>query len=447
MVHFEFVDYPWALFGSSPLIRHTLPLSLAIESVMTASARSTADSQVSGNRFSEIPMAPPDSILGLTEAYAADPNPDKMNLAVGVYKDASGQTPVLASVKAAERRLVQHETTKGYLTIDGLAEYCNHVRQLVLGDCVDASRIAVAQTPGGTGALRVAADFFRAQLSPIRVWLPTPTWANHAAIFAAAGIPTDSYRYLAKDRTSLDFTGMLDDLQHRTTKGDAVLLHACCHNPTGVDPSPEQWRELAGVLAERCLLPVIDFAYQGFGAGLDEDAAGLHTVLDHVREAIVCSSFSKNFGLYSERVGAISLVAHDGQVAKTALSQLKSAIRSNYSNPPRHGAAIVATILSDAELMAQWHAELDEMRLRIASLRRAFVDTMKVTGAGHDFSFLVPQQGMFSFSGLNAMQVDELRHKHSIYIVGDGRINVAGMAENRLEQLCQAVASVLEQPT
>tara|TARA_R110002049_G_scaffold4601_5_gene32045 strand:+ start:71363 stop:72577 length:1215 start_codon:yes stop_codon:yes gene_type:complete len=395
-------------------------------------------------RFSEISMAAPDAILGLTEAYVADPNPDKMNLAVGVYKDASGQTPILQCVKEAERRLVDSETTKGYLPIDGPADYRDHVRTLMFGDRIDASRIAVAQTPGGTGALRVAANFLLTQLAPIKIWMPTPTWANHPAVFAAAALPSDSYRYLSADRTSLDLDGMLDDLKNKANAGDAVLLHACCHNPSGVDPSIQQWHEIADVVAQKGLLPVIDFAYQGFGSGLDEDAAGLHAVLDKSDEAIVCSSFSKNFGLYSERVGAISLVAGDSSSAQTALSQLKKVIRTNYSNPPRHGGAIVATVLSDPELTRQWHGELDEMRTRIATLRQTFVDTMKSTGAGHDFSFLLPQKGMFSFSGLNQMQVDELKNKHSIYIVGSGRINVAGMVEDRMERLCQAVAGVIE---
>ena len=396
------------------------------------------------SRLAEISMAAPDAILGLTEAHAADPNPDKMNLAVGVYKDASGKTPVLKCVKEAERRLIDSETTKGYLPIDGPADYREHVRALIFGDAIEASRIAVAQTPGGTGALRVAANFLLTQLAPIRIWMPTPTWANHPAVFDAAALPSDSYRYLSSDRTSLDLDGMLDDLGNKATAGDAVLLHACCHNPAGVDPTIEQWREIAAVIAEKGLLPVIDFAYQGFGAGLEEDAAGLHAVLGRCDEAIVCSSFSKNFGLYSERVGAISLIAGEAAIAKTALSQLKKVIRTNYSNPPRHGGAIVATILDDDELTRQWHDELEGMRTRIARLRQTFVDTMKDTGSGHDFSFLLSQKGMFSFSGLNQMQVDELKNKHSIYIVGSGRINVAGMVEDRMERLCEAVAGVIE---
>ncbi len=393
------------------------------------------------HRLSSIATAPPDAILGLTEAFLADPNPDKMNLSVGVYKDASGQTPVLRCVKEAERRLLENEATKGYLAIDGLHDYRDHVRSLVFNGKVDASRIAIVQTPGGTGALRIAADFLVTQLSPIRIWMSSPTWANHPAVFAAAGLPAETYRYLNADRTSLDFESMIEDLRQKTSAGDTVLLHACCHNPTGIDPTAEQWKEIAAVLAEKQLLPLIDFAYQGFGDGLDEDATGLRTILATVDEAIICNSFSKNFGLYSERVGAVSVVAADADAANASLSQLKTVVRSNYSNPPRHGAAIVATVLDDDTLSGMWKQELAEMRERITRLRRQFVETMKTRG--HDFAFLLPQRGMFSFSGLTAMQVDELKSKHGIYIVGSGRINVAGMNEDKMDQLCDAVASVL----
>ena len=254
----------------------------------------------------------------------------------------------------------------------------------------------------------------------------------------------ESYRYLSADRTSFDFGGMLDDLKTKASSGDAVLLHACCHNPTGVDPTADQWREIATVITEKRLLPVIDFAYQGFGDGLTEDTIGIREILNVCDEAIVCNSFSKNFGLYSERVGALSLVAADASAAAASQSQLKSIVRSNYSNPPRHGAAVVATILDDDSLTKMWHEELTEMRSRIKKLRQEFVDTMKSTGTGHDFSFLLSQNGMFSFSGLNQMQVDQLKNVHSIYIVGSGRINVAGMSEDRMGQLCEAVAAVIE---
>jgi aspartate/tyrosine/aromatic aminotransferase len=406
---------------------------------MTASARSKPASY-----FANVATAPPDSILGLTEAFASDTNPHKMNLTVGVYKDSSGQTPVLRCVKEAERRLIESEATKGYLPIDGVPDYREKVRDLVFGDSVDASRVVVTQTPGGTGALRIAAGFLTGQLAPIRIWIPKPTWANHSSIFMAEGLPMESYRYLGSDRTSFDFEGMMEDLKTKATGGDAILLHACCHNPTGVDPTAEQWDQIASIIGEKRLLPVIDFAYQGFGNGLTEDTVGLRKILAVTDEAIVCNSFSKNFGLYSERVGGLSLVAADAPAAAAAQSQVKALVRGNYSNPPRHGAAIVSTILNDDGLTQMWHVELTEMRSRIKQLRQQFVDTMKSTGAGHDFSFLLSQNGMFSFSGLNQMQVDRLRNQYSIYIVGSGRINVAGMSENRMGELCAAVADVIE---
>lgn len=406
---------------------------------MTASASSKTC-----HRFADIQTAPPDAILGLTEAFLAETNPNKMNLSVGVYKDASGQTPVLRCVKEAERQLLESEKTKGYLAIDGLPDYREAVRKLVFGDLVEAGRVAVLQSPGGTGALRIAAGFLASQLSPIRIWLPTPTWENHNAVFSSEGLPLESYRYLAADRTSFDFEGMIDDLRTKTSAGDAVLLHACCHNPTGVDPSAQQWAEIAAVLAERQLLPVIDFAYQGFGNGLEQDKVAIAEVLGCCDEVMVCSSFSKNFGLYGERVGAMSLVAADEPTARAAQSQLKRVVRCNYSNPPRHGAAIVATVLADQDLTQQWHEELSEMRDRIKRLRQQFVETMKTSGVGHDFEFLLSQCGMFSFSGLNKMQVDQLKAEHGIYVVGSGRINVAGMNEAKMDQLCAAVAKVIE---
>ena len=395
------------------------------------------------HRFSLLQTAPPDSILGLTEAFKADPNPNKMNLSVGVYKDETGQTPVLKSVKAAEQKILDGEVTKGYLSIDGLAEYRDDVRSLAFGESVAAERDAVLQTPGGTGALRVAADFMRTQLPAARIWMPNPTWANHPAIFAAAELPTETYRYLGEDRKSLDLDGMLGTLRENAKPGDAVLLHGCCHNPTGVDPTPDDWKQIASLIAEKNLLPLVDFAYQGFGDGLQQDAIGLRTILDHVEEAMVCTSFSKNFGLYSERVGAVSLVAANAEECNAARSQLKRVVRTNYSNPPRHGGSIVATILADVELTKLWKEELEAMRVRITRLREQFVETMKTTGDGHDFSFLLRQKGMFSYSGLSPMQVDELKSKHGIYIVGSGRINVAGMSETKMDAFCEAVASVL----
>ncbi len=406
---------------------------------MTATESATAAS----HRFDSIPLAPPDAILGLTEAFAADTRSEKMNLSVGVYKDASGVTPIMKCVKAAEQKLIETEKTKGYLSIDGLPDYRSDVQKLVFGDRIDAGRIAMVQAPGGTGALRVAGEFLARQCSPTRVFLPNPTWANHNAIMQSAGVNVESYSYLADDRRSLNFEAMLNDLSTKTRPGDAVLLHACCHNPTGVDPTADQWKEIARVVSSQGLIPLLDFAYQGFGDGLEADAVGLHTMLDACAEAIVCSSYSKNFGLYSERVGAVGLVAGTPAAATASLSQLKVIVRSNYSNPPRHGGAIVATVLSDEELTQMWKAELEEMRLRITHLREQFVAGMAKQSGAPDFSFLLKQKGMFSYSGLTAMQADELRTKHGVYVVGSGRINVAGMDEKRMDWLCSVVADVL----
>lgn len=413
-----------------------------------AAAASSSNTQSVSHRLDAISPAPPDAILGLTEAYLADSREEKMNLSVGVYKDASGTTPILQCVKEAEQRLLEEEKTKGYLSIDGLPDYRQAVRQLVFGETIESDRIAVVQTPGGTGAVRLAADFLADQLratdgGPMRLFLPSPTWANHHSIVSAAGLRAESYRYLGSDRRTLGFDELIEDLRSKTTRGDAVLLHACCHNPTGVDPTPAQWLQIAETLAERQLLPLVDFAYQGFGDGLDEDAVGLHAILGCVPETIVCTSFSKNFGLYSERVGAACLVGGSASAAAASLSQMKRLVRANYSNPPRHGAAIVSTILADEGLTARWKEELAAMRDRIHRLRESFVAGMGQTAPGHDFSFLLRQKGMFSFSGLTPLQVDQLRSDHGVYIVGSGRINVAGIDENRMDWLCRAVASVL----
>ena len=393
--------------------------------------------------FESIAQAPPDAILGLTESFAADPNPQKISLAVGVYKDATGQTPVLRCVKAAERKLVESETTKTYLGIEGLPDYRQHVRELLFGDAIDASLVAVAQTPGGTGGVRVAADFVFGQMPRATVWISNPTWENHINIFAAAGLATHVYRYLNASRTGLDFDGMIDDLTGKASPGDVVLLHACCHNPTGVDPTPDQWEQIGNVLAEKRLLPLVDFAYQGFGEGIQEDAAGLRGLLKSCPEMLVASSFSKNFGLYSERVGAAVLVATDGRSASAGLSQLKRVIRCNYSNPPRHGAAVVSTVLGDPELKTMWHEELAEMRGRIKEMRQALVTALHDGGAKRDFRFLLNQSGMFSYTGLTPMQVDRLRSEKSLYIVGSGRINVAGITVNNLPSLTMSLLSVL----
>jgi aspartate/tyrosine/aromatic aminotransferase len=396
--------------------------------------------------FSSLPLAPPDAILGLAEAFQQDLNPRKINLSVGVYKDEQGQTPILACVKEAERRLLASEKSKGYLAIEGHAEYAARVQELLFGaghEVLGSKRVVTAQTPGGTGSLRVAADFLKRHFPQARVWVSAPTWANHPAIFKAAGQEVEVYPYIDQEGRGLDFHAMLFALK-QIPAGDIVLLHACCHNPTGIDLAPQQWKEVGDVVQERGLLPLVDFAYQGFGDGLEDDAAGVRELARPGQELLVCSSFSKNFGLYGERVGALSVAAGDADTAQRALSQVRISIRTNYSNPPAHGAAIVATVLGDPALRRQWEAELAAMRRRIHEMRELFVQTMRTAAPAHDFSFLARQKGMFSFSGLTNLQVDELRNKHSVYVVGNGgRINVAGMTRDNMQPLCAAIAAVL----
>lgn len=393
--------------------------------------------------FESLRPAPPDAILGLAEAFQADSNPAKINLAVGVYKDDQGRTPVLECVKQAERRLVEQETTKTYLGIAGLPEYLQGARQLLLADAVDAARVAMVQTPGGTGGLRVLADLLSAHAASATVWISNPTWENHVSIFSASGLQTQLYRYLDASRTGLDFAAMLEDLRSKPRPGDVVLLHACCHNPSGVDLSADQWEQLAAVLAERQLVPMVDFAYQGFGSGLEEDAAGLRRLLASCPEVLLASSFSKNLALYSERVGTAAVVAAEPDRALAVLSQMKRVVRANYSNPPRHGAAVTATVMADAELTRRWHDELAAMRQRVSRMRQALVDGLAAAGAPRDFGFLLDQHGMFSYTGLTPMQCDELRTRWSIYIVASGRINVAGVNEANLGRLCEAIVDVL----
>ena len=389
-------------------------------------------------------MAAPDPILGLTEAFLADTNPDKINLGAGVYKDAAGKTPVLKVVKQAERRILESETSKGYLPITGSAEYAAAVQGLLFGDEYDAlaPRSATAHTPGGTGALRVVGDFLHRQFPQATLWLSQPTWPNHPKVFEAAGVPIKAYAYFDAEQNAVNFEAMLAALQ-QVPEGDVVLLHGCCHNPTGADPSDEAWTQIAEVLASRGVLPLLDFAYQGFAEGIREDAVGLRALTSACPELIVCGSFSKNFGLYRERVGALTLIAQDADAMARAFSQLKATIRTNYSNPPSHGGAIVSTVLDDADLRQAWEVELAEMRDRINQMRGALVEGLAAQGVTRDFSFIRQQRGMFSFSGLSPEQVDRLREEHSIYAVRSGRINVAGITEANIERLCKGIAAVL----
>ncbi|MEA9390664.1 amino acid aminotransferase [Acerihabitans sp. TG2] len=395
--------------------------------------------------FENIPLAAADPILGLLDIFRTDDRQNKINLGIGVYKDETGRTPVLTSVKKAEQFLLENETSKNYLGIDGLPAFGHCTQTLLFGAdsaLISAKRARTAQTPGGTGGLRVAADFLAKNTRTKRVWISNPTWPNHKNIFAAVGLDTADYAYYDATQHTLDFDGMLNSLQDAQA-GDVVLFHGCCHNPTGIDPTAAQWRVLAELSHTKGWLPLFDFAYQGFARGLEEDAEGLRIFTQHHDEMIIASSYSKNFGLYNERVGACTLVAADAETADKVFSQLKSCIRANYSNPPAHGAAIVATILDNEALKALWEQELTEMRQRIQRMRQLFVSTLKEKGAQQDFSFIKEQNGMFSFSGLTKEQVLRLRGEFGVYAVNSGRVNVAGMTPDNMAQLCEAIVAVL----
>lgn len=395
--------------------------------------------------FETLQMAPPDPILGLTEAFKKDPNPNKINLGVGVYQDEDGRTTTLSSVRRAEALLLEQAAPKTYLPIEGSLDYGKHVRTLLFGaqdPRVGDGRAVTAQSPGGTGALRVAADLARGKLGLRKVWVSDPTWANHQQIFQAAGLEIETYPYYDPESHGLAFDKMIAGLA-RAGEGDLVLLHACCHNPSGVDPVIGQWEMLAELAKEQRFVPLFDFAYQGFGDGIEADAAPVRAFAERDIEMFVCSSFSKNFGLYNERVGAVTLVAADVDAGAKALSQLRVTVRSNYSNPPSYGAAIVSKVLGEPELNALWHTEVDAMRARISRMRTLFVETLKKKGVKQDFSFIAHQKGMFSFAGITPEQVDRLREQHGIYAVRSGRINVAGMREATMDRLCSAVADVL----
>jgi aromatic-amino-acid transaminase len=395
--------------------------------------------------FEKITAAPADPILGLTDEFKNDTRPEKINLGVGIYKDESGNTPILATVKKAEAILLEKETTKSYLGIPGTAEYGLAVQQLLFGTnatIISDKRAQTAQAPGGTGALRVAAEFIQRQLGDVKVWISNPTWANHIGVFTAAGLETASYSYYNAETKDIDFDAALADLAN-ANEGDIVLLHGCCHNPTGIDPVEAQWHQLAALCVEKKLLPMFDFAYQGFAVGVEEDAQGLRIFAEQCSELLVASSFSKNFGLYNERVGAFTLIGKNAEQAATAFSQVKSIARVIYSNPPAHGAAIVTQILNDEALRSEWEQEVADMRDRIQEMRTLFVQTLKDCGVDADFSFIERQNGMFSFSGLNKDQVNRLKEEFGIYIVGSGRISVAGMTKNNMLPLCKGIAAVL----
>ncbi len=399
--------------------------------------------------FERLANVPPDAILGLTEAFRRDPNPNKVNLGVGVYRDRNGHTPVLECVKVAERRLLEEETSKSYLPIDGLPGLGKYVRALVFGDTsplVKGQRAISVQTPGGTGALRVGAELLRRVRPEATVWVSHPTWPNHPHVFQAAGLKVATYPYFHPTTMGVNVEAMLETLQH-IPAGDILLLHGCCHNPTGIDLTSQQWDQVSRLVVERGLLPLVDFAYQGFGTGLDEDALGIRILAGRVPEMLVASSFSKNFGLYNERVGALTVLTHDADAAQRVLGHIKQIARRMYSTPPAHGAKIVYTVLATPTLRRRWEEELADIRARIHAIRHLLAETLHDYGAPRDFSFITRQRGMFSYTGLSPQQVEALRRRYSIYMTTSGRINVAGLTEGNIAYVARAIVDVLNMST
>ncbi len=395
--------------------------------------------------WKEIEAAPADAILGLTEAFKKDENPLKVNLGVGVYKDDQGATPILNCIKQAERRMVEEQATKGYLPIPGDAAYGSGVQKLLFGagsEVIQSKRAATIHSPGGTGGLRVGADLIKKFKPEAKIWVSTPTWANHKGIFTAAGYAIEDYPYYDKATKGVDFDAMLAALK-QVPAGDVVLLHVCCHNPTGVDLSESQWEQVVQVATEAGWLPFLDFAYQGFGDSMEADRAAVEKFAATGMDFVVASSFSKNFALYNERTGALTIVSPSAEESAVAMSHVKKIIRVNYSNPPAHGGLAARTVLTDEALYAEWIEEVAGMRERIKAMRSAFVDGLKQRGVAQDFSFIVEQRGMFSFSGLSDEVVAWLREEKSIYIVKGGRINVAGLTTANIEYVCDAIAEAL----
>lgn len=395
--------------------------------------------------FQSLQSLPADPILGLMAAYRADPNPLKIDLGIGVYKDESGATTVMTAVKKAEDYLLKNQLTKTYVGPTGSAEYNSLVAQLLLGqslnDELGARRVTV-QAPGGCGGLRLAAEFVKSANPDATVWVSDPTWANHVPLLGSAGLNIETYPYYDYETHSVRFEEMLAALK-TIKKGDLVLLHGCCHNPCGADLNHEQWRQVRDVALEQGFTVFIDLAYQGLGDGLEEDVYGVRLMAESLPELIVVSSCSKNFGLYRERTGAFTLICEDESAAKAATSQIAAAARAMYSMPPDHGAAVVALILSEEDLRAEWDSELAAMRDRINLLRAKFVKQIQEVGISKDFGFIEREKGMFSFLGVNVDQVQSLVNDYSVYLVNSSRINVAGINDSNLEYLSKSLAAVL----
>ena len=395
--------------------------------------------------FKSVELAPRDPILGLNEAFNADTRPTKVNLGVGVYTDENGKIPLLKTVREAEAARVAQTLPRGYLPIDGIAGYNEGVQTLLFGanaPILRDGRVITVQTLGGTGALKIGADFLRRLEPTAQVWISDPSWENHRALFEAAGFKVNSYPYYSEPTHGVDFTAMLATLEKLAPRS-IVLLHACCHNPTGVDLSLTQWKSIIKVLVERDLIPFVDIAYQGFSEGIEPDAAALRLVADSGIDFFVASSFSKSFSLYGERVGALSIVTADRDESKRVLSQVKRTVRTNYSNPPTHGATLVANILNSPALRQAWETELGTMRERIRAMREQLVARLAAAIKDRDFSFIAKQNGMFSYSGLNAQQVDLLKTEHGIYAVSTGRICVAALNLKNIDYVSAAIADVV----
>ncbi|MEB0043013.1 MULTISPECIES: amino acid aminotransferase [unclassified Pseudomonas] len=394
--------------------------------------------------FSAVEMAPRDPILGLNEAFNADTRTHKVNLGVGVYCNEEGRVPLLRAVADAEASRVAQHAARGYLPIDGIAAYDLAVQKLLFGaesPLLSSGRVLTVQAVGGTGALKIGADFLK-QLNPNAVVaISDPSWENHRALFEAAGFPVQNYRYYDATSHDIDRSGMLDDLQNLPS-GSIVVLHACCHNPTGVDLAPDDWKKILEVLKAKGHVPFLDMAYQGFGDGIEEDAAAVRLFAESGLTFFASSSFSKSFSLYGERVGALSIVTDSKDETARVLSQVKRVIRTNYSNPPTHGAAIVAAVLNSPELRAVWEQELGEMRLRIRGMRQAMVDGLAAL-TDRDFSFVGRQRGMFSYSGLTSAEVGRLRTEFGIYALDTGRICVAALNRNNIDAVIKAIVQVI----
>ena len=395
--------------------------------------------------FTSVARAPSDPVFGLNEQFAADPRPNKVNLGIGVYADENGKLPLLRCVQSAEEALAKHLAPRAYLPMDGLRHYDAEVQKLLFGadsEPVTSARVVTLQALGGTGALRLAADFLKKMGLASKALISDPSWANHRALFAGAGFDVARYSYSSQQAHGVDFDGMLADLGAADT-GTVVVLHACCHNPTGYDLDDGQWDRVVEVVRQRGLIPVLDLAYQGFGRGLSQDRAALDKFVRAGVNFLVANSFSKNFSLYGERVGALSVVCSNAEEAARVLSQLKITVRTNYSNPPTHGAAVVTHILRDPELHAFWEQELTEMRERIRTMRQQLVDGLAAAGVKQDMRFMLEQLGMFSYSGLSKEQMQQLRSAHGVYGLDSGRLCVAALNAHNIAYVCDAIAQVL----